>query len=308
MSEQPEKQCSHYHATNCDIAAPGQLAVAYDGGRMMCLDCGEMFVPPPIPKLYTAQQLEHAVAERDEIVNEVLGRVGKRWRSMTIDQAGNVEINGPTVAIVADVPGAALVVVRMALDQLCITQAEEAEKVRRECLEFLTAAVDQLGSNEAADLMVGWLQTQLGMTKPLAEVRKTLADAGDVRDNMSAVCFDCRRPYGDEHGFPDMVISDSAWRAISPSGNDGGLLCPSCICKRLHGAGITCKGAFMSGPIETVSPTHLKDELARERAAAWDAETGGHCDCLSRADGIGALHGHHDEQCPKYRAGAGGGE
>lgn len=66
-------------------------------------------------------------------------------------------------------------------------------------------------------------------------------------------CHDCCRPYGDEHGFPDLIISYEAWRRISPSGDDGGLLCPSCICKRLADAGIRCEGAFMSGPVISVS-------------------------------------------------------
>lgn len=66
-------------------------------------------------------------------------------------------------------------------------------------------------------------------------------------------CHDCARPYGDEHGFPDLIIPFWAWKQISPTGDEGGLLCPSCICKRLHEKGIHCEGAFMSGPIETVS-------------------------------------------------------
>lgn len=66
-------------------------------------------------------------------------------------------------------------------------------------------------------------------------------------------CYDCDRLYGDEHGFPDLIIPFWAWVKISPTGDDGGLLCPSCICKRLHAAGIRCEGAFMSGPIESVS-------------------------------------------------------
>lgn len=67
-------------------------------------------------------------------------------------------------------------------------------------------------------------------------------------------CEDCNRTYGHEHGFPDLIIPSWVWRKISPTGDLGGLLCPSCICKRLHDAGITCAGAFMSGPIRTVSP------------------------------------------------------
>lgn len=66
-------------------------------------------------------------------------------------------------------------------------------------------------------------------------------------------CQDCDRPYGDEHGFPDLIIPFANWKQISPSGDDGGLLCPSCICQRLHAAGIRCLGAFASGPIISVS-------------------------------------------------------
>ena len=66
-------------------------------------------------------------------------------------------------------------------------------------------------------------------------------------------CEDCGRPYGDAHGFPDLVIPNEIWRQISPSGDEGGLLCPSCICKRLYDKGISnVSGSFMSGPIRSV--------------------------------------------------------
>jgi len=68
-----------------------------------------------------------------------------------------------------------------------------------------------------------------------------------------AKCADCGRPYGAEHGFPDLIIPYADWIRISPSGDDGGLLCPSCICGRLHLAGIRCEGAFASGPIISVT-------------------------------------------------------
>lgn len=70
-------------------------------------------------------------------------------------------------------------------------------------------------------------------------------------------CKDCNRPYGDEHGFPDLIIPYRAWKEISPTGDDGGLLCPSCICKRLHDKGIKCEAAFMSGPI-SISRTEMQ--------------------------------------------------
>lgn len=66
-------------------------------------------------------------------------------------------------------------------------------------------------------------------------------------------CFDCHRQYGDEYGFPDLVIPFRVWKEISPTKDDGGLLCPSCICARLYKANIKCEGAFMSGPIISVS-------------------------------------------------------
>lgn len=65
-------------------------------------------------------------------------------------------------------------------------------------------------------------------------------------------CADCGRPYG-SGGFPDLIIPYWAWKQISPTGDGGGLLCPSCICARLHIQGIRCEGAFMSGPIVSVS-------------------------------------------------------
>lgn len=65
---------------------------------------------------------------------------------------------------------------------------------------------------------------------------------------QKAKCFDCNRPYGIEHGFPDLVIPDWAWLKIFPK--NYGLLCPSCICKRLYEVGIeNCPAKFDSGPL-----------------------------------------------------------
>ena len=95
---------------------------------------------------------------------------------------------------------------------------------------------------------------------------------------MSAACYDCGRPYGDEHGFPDLVIPNEQWRTISPTGDGGGLLCPSCICARLHRAGVrSCYGTFMSGPIRSVDEPmmyalrwveNLREQAARDRVSA----------------------------------------
>jgi len=89
-----------------------------------------------------------------------------------------------------------------------------------------------------------------------------------------AKCHDCARPYGDKHGFPDLIVPSYIWRRISPTKNLGGLLCPSCICKRLYDAKIkSCPASFMSGPIRSVSEDlmqvirsteNLTEELVRK--------------------------------------------
>lgn len=63
-------------------------------------------------------------------------------------------------------------------------------------------------------------------------------------------CYDCGRPYGDEHGFPDLVVPHEVWNEhLSPVGHEGGLLCPSCMCARAHTAGLSGVPArFTSGP------------------------------------------------------------
>lgn len=78
-------------------------------------------------------------------------------------------------------------------------------------------------------------------------------------------CFDCGRPYGDQHGFPDLVIEDWAWKAIAPNHDAGGLLCPSCICARLHDNNIRSYGAFTSGPVKSITEATLRGVLASER-------------------------------------------
>jgi len=70
-----------------------------------------------------------------------------------------------------------------------------------------------------------------------------------MNNTLIGACNDCGRRYGDIYGFPDLLIEDWAWKQISPKKNDGGLLCPSCICRRLTELNIKCKGSFTSGPI-----------------------------------------------------------
>ncbi len=68
-------------------------------------------------------------------------------------------------------------------------------------------------------------------------------------------CYDCKRSYGDEYGFPDLVVPHDVWKVISPTKDEGGLLCPSCICKRLWEHGYEdVLATFRSGPCAAAPP------------------------------------------------------
>jgi hypothetical protein len=96
-------------------------------------------------------------------------------------------------------------------------------------------------------------------------------DEKDIEDDDKprAHCADCGRPYGDEYGFPDLVVSDDVWAKISgPTGN--GLLCPSCLCHRSHNAGVkNAVAVFRSGPFVGCD---IVDETTAvvERLRCWE--------------------------------------
>lgn len=78
-------------------------------------------------------------------------------------------------------------------------------------------------------------------------------------------CADCNEPYGSPR-FPDLIIEDWAWKRISPTGDEGGLLCPNCICARLHIEGVFSRSVFTSGYLALVDETPtwlLKERLLR---------------------------------------------
>lgn len=72
-------------------------------------------------------------------------------------------------------------------------------------------------------------------------------------------CNDCGLSYGDE-GFQDLVVPHDIWEKISPTGDEGGLLCPSCMCRRAAEAGVQCQATFRSGPfaVDLTLEEHLE--------------------------------------------------
>lgn len=59
-----------------------------------------------------------------------------------------------------------------------------------------------------------------------------------------AKCADCGLPYED-NGFVDLVVPHKVWNEVlSPTGDEGGLLCPTCLCRAAVRAGIQCEASF----------------------------------------------------------------
>ena len=50
-------------------------------------------------------------------------------------------------------------------------------------------------------------------------------------------CYDCGIKYSDP-GWIEAIIPDKVWNIISPTNNQGGLLCITCISKRLSERGL----------------------------------------------------------------------
>jgi hypothetical protein len=78
---------------------------------------------------------------------------------------------------------------------------------------------------------------------------KHYTPVSSMKTKREIKCFDCGLPYSDP-GFQDLLLPDWAWRKIAPRDSDG-LLCPTCICRRLEEAKIKdCPSRFVSGSLK----------------------------------------------------------
>lgn len=108
------------------------------------------------------------------------------------------------------------------------------------------------------------------MSQPTEADRETLVE----ERRMQGCCIDCARKYGDEYGFPDMLVADDVWRQISPTGDEGGLLCPCCMLRRMAVLGLSnVHASFQSGPcyLHAESAQALADarETGRKDGTEW---------------------------------------
>jgi hypothetical protein len=58
---------------------------------------------------------------------------------------------------------------------------------------------------------------------------------------MTANCADCGMEYGT---FPDLILPDDVWARIAPREGKYGILCPTCIAKRLDKIGLWYKDGY----------------------------------------------------------------
>lgn len=108
------------------------------------------------------------------------------------------------------------------------------------------------------------------MESLIADARKLrfVNEQGTARivEGGKLACLDCAEPYASPR-FHDLIIDDDAWRVIAPNHDEGGLLCPNCICARLEAAGLRNVGhKFTTGPLAdgAASPklNHVGEALA----------------------------------------------
>lgn len=103
-------------------------------------------------------------------------------------------------------------------------------------------------------------------------VEEAKADAGEDgfrwEEVLVAECEDCGRNYADD-GFQDLVLPNDVWAKISSTGDENGLLCPSCIVARCVKAGIECKAMWRSGPF--YQDEEVEEEKAEPEYIQYDA-------------------------------------
>jgi hypothetical protein len=107
-----------------------------------------------------------------------------------------------------------------------------------------------------------------------AVLNALIAENDDVRlaidARMSAnpvtTCEGCGLAYG-EDGWIECVVPDEAWNRISPTGDQGGILCITCIARRLKRAGLSGVPAMLCGT-EAIRVADQEEAFERGWSAA----------------------------------------
>ena len=84
-------------------------------------------------------------------------------------------------------------------------------------------------------------------------------------------CYDCGLDYGDP-GWVEAVIPDKVWNEISPTGNQGGILCITCISRRLVKKGFKNVPVWICGtePLRPILCGDREDEVQTFLIRNWE--------------------------------------
>ena len=87
-------------------------------------------------------------------------------------------------------------------------------------------------------------------------------------------CYDCGLDYGDL-GWVEAVIPDKVWNEISPTGNQGGILCITCISRRLVKKGFKNVPVWICGtePLRPILCGDREDEVQTFLIRNWEPGT-----------------------------------
>lgn len=109
-----------------------------------------------------------------------------------------------------------------------------------------------------------------------------------------AECYDCGLRY-DLDGWADVVVPDAIWKQVSPTGDEGGLLCFTCMNRRLVRLGL-CNVPFQiaSGAFAFMT----RDLTGETRAAAKAAEPVTY-PCAGKGGGCMFRVHHHGDYCER---------
>ena len=83
-------------------------------------------------------------------------------------------------------------------------------------------------------------------------------------------CFGCGLEYGGDHWL-EIVLPNDIWAKISPTGDDGGILCANCIAERLNKLGMkNVSYKLVAGPLAITQANWILSEYGQVVEAVND--------------------------------------
>lgn len=130
----------------------------------------------------------------------------------------------------------------------CIPNDDIQEAIRKAIPNIKALAQERRAARQSRNEEGGGSDNSRADSRP--DIAQPARD-GDEPPAPAATCADCGLGY-DDPGFCDLVVPNDVWAKIAPRDGDG-LLCPTCMCRAAHRAGIQDAPAiFRSGPFSGI--------------------------------------------------------